>query len=265
MLELLGSISKWEFARRGIEEFLGRVASFHRVGLDLFPKANESAPAESCDSGAYQLPLHEPANDAASFRAILDRFDSMSPSGPAPTVPALEGALRHVEAVQKGTRIAQRVVLIVAGAPSDCGGTPDDLRVAFANSLVTSYVIALAPDFDVGPVGEATETWPFVLGEEQPSSRLADALWHATLGASRRACDHGRELPENVVIDRNASRMFFQNQEIPRLESAAQCDTSASGGFYLDEATQRPEYDFCPCTCARFTTCEAPELLMFCE
>jgi hypothetical protein len=262
MLEAFGGVSKWEFTRRGLSAFLSRISTPNSVGLQLFGRGGADSEVE-CDPFLYEAPVIEAAYD--THAAILEVLDATSPSGDAPMVPALEGALRHAEAVQRGTSNAQRVVLILAGAPNACEDTPESLRAMFASSSVTSYVIALGPDFDVGPVGQATETWPFVIDAAHPSSRLADALSHIALGATRRTCDYGRELPSTPPVIVEATRMFLGSEEIPHLDDAASCAASPNGGFYLDTTAAIPEYDFCPCSCASFTGCDSPETYFFCE
>jgi hypothetical protein len=259
MRETIDGVSKWELTRRALKQFLAP-SSFQRVSLRLFGADG----GNDCDPATYTQPLVPPGDDEATVAAILAAMDTHAPGGLAPTVPALAGTLAEVQRIQNTTRDGQRVVLILGGAPTDCAGTPGSLRAAFAASPVTSYVVALAPDFDVGPVGEATETWPFLVEAGDSETRLADALRHITRGASRQACDFGRALPNRVTVDPARTRVFFGDDEVPQLSSAAECASSDYGGFYLTEGAEEPEYQSCPCTCARYTTCEGAEWLFYC-
>lgn len=263
MLETIDGVSKWELTRRALELFL--VPSvWQRVGLRLYGGAGPTV----CDPTAYAMPTVSPGGDAATFDAIFAAMDALPPEGPAPTVAALAGTLDEVERIQQTTSDGQRVVLILAGAPTDCGGTAESLRATFARSPVTSYVIALAPDFDVGPVGEATETWPFVIEAGHSEQRLADALKHIGRGASRQACDFGLSPPSDpsIVIEPERTRAFFAGaDEIPHLADATECAGSEHGGFYLTELAGELQYRSCPCSCARYVTCEGAQWMFYCE
>lgn len=263
MLETIDGVSKWELVRRGVAGFLTQVAPHHRVGLRVFGATDGAA--SDCDPLTYAPPLVAPAHDSTTFAAIEDALATLEPSGSAPTVPALTGTLREIERIQKETRDGQRVVLVLGGAPSACGGTPAALEATFASSPVTSYVVALAPDFDVGPVGEETETWPFLIESGHESSRLTDSLLHIAAGATRQVCGFGRNVPADPDVLPERTRAFFDGKEIPRLAGPADCASSDNGGFYLTESEGRLEYRSCSCTCALFTTCETAEWTFFCE
>jgi hypothetical protein len=263
MFETIDGVSKWELTRRALELFL-EPSRWQRVGLRLFGGAEPSL----CDPTAYAVSTVPPGGDAATFAAIFAAMDALPPEGAAPTVAALAGTLDEVERSQQTTSDGQRVVLILAGAPTACGGTPESLRATFARSPVTSYVIALAPDFDVGPVGEATETWPFVIEAGHSEQRLADALKHIGSGASRQACDFGRSLPSHpsATIAPERTRAFFSDEEeIPHLADAAECARSDHGGFYLTEVAGEPQYRSCLCSCARYVTCQGAQWSFYCQ
>lgn len=265
MLETIDGVSKWELVQRAVEQ-LFMPAPSAGFSLRVFGVNGVAGNADACDPTTYSEPIVPAGKGRAALESIRQALGALRPDGLAPAVPALAGALKEIERVQRDTRDAQRVVLILGGAPSDCAGTPDALRATFAGSNVTSYVIALDPDFDVAPVAEATETWPFVISSGHSETRLADALRHIASGASRRACDFGHALPSGpipVLLDR--TRAFFGNDEIPRLANAAECATSTNGGFYVADEGSNLEYRSCPCTCAAYTTCAGAEWLFYCE
>jgi hypothetical protein len=261
MLETVDGVSKWELVRRALEQFLVP-SSWERVSLRLFGAGGVS----DCDPAAYAAPVVPSGGETSTFAAIFAAMDALPPEGPAPTVAALAGTLEEVERVQQTTRDGQRVVLILGGAPTDCSGTPESLHATFARSPVTSYVIALAPDFDVGPVGEATETWPFVIEAGHSEQRLVDALRHIGRGASRQACDFGRSLPEEPPdIVPEHTRAFFAGDQIPHLANAEECARSEHGGFYLTELAGELGYRSCQCTCARYVACEGAQWMFYCQ
>jgi len=261
MNETIDGVSKWELIQRALQQLLP-ASSFTGFSLRVFG-ADGVGDAAACDPATYAIPIVPRGDGPAALESILGTLGALEPEGLAPTVPALAGALEEVERTQPSTLVGQRVVLILGGAPTECAGTPESLRATFEGSAVTSYVIALDPDFDVGPVGEATETWPFVISAGDPETRLTDALRHIAQGASRQLCSFGHPLPNapQLTFDPARTRAFYGGEEIPHLASAEDCATSPNGGFYL----QGDEYRSCACTCAGYTSCDGATWMFYCD
>jgi len=158
------------------------------------------------------------------------------------------------------------LVLLTATAPDGCSNdvTSDALARTVAASGLPTLVIALDADYDVDPIAKAGGLLPFRIGPGDAPSRLVEALGQTLSCGSPRSVNGcgGMEIwepPPGTRFDLDTLSVSIEahnaRESLPRVSGPEACATSANGGFYLDTSRSPNTIEFCPCSCARMSSC----------
>jgi hypothetical protein len=231
------------------------------VGLELMSRAAEAAGA------AEHAPL-VPLVEGNSWPLVHRELSSAEPEGMPATLPALETALAYARshASEHGERRTS-LVLVSSGHTPACSGeaTLDLLENAVAEahhaaSPVTTFVIDLGAEPTLESVAAAGGTehasW---FDEFDPSEALLDALLGALTSTAQSTGLCQYELPGPPWVDDIDTDLisvwYYEGRsvgEVPRVAGLAECDTAASGGWYLPRAVggSAGRVILCPCSCS---------------
>jgi hypothetical protein len=115
----------------------------------------------SCNSSDYVTPDVEVGPPAKNAAAIERAFDANAPEGQAPLVPAVEGALLHIESLPATTPSPPSLVIVTGMAPLSCGAFPEMLAAVSVGltQQIHSYVIGIpTPSTACDPTTVSTDT-----------------------------------------------------------------------------------------------------------
>lgn len=256
-------ITRWELARRGIQQFLGvPKAEVVGIGLQFFSAEGSDEETVECVPAVYASLAVEVGLAPDVAPDITQAFEAVVPAGAAPTAAALEGALAAASsAVATRPERESAVVLVTGGPPTQC--EPQDLAIlaqlahgAWSGATaIGTYVISMDASVDYDRVAAAggTRTAYAVDDADNPVRSVTDALLDATdeegrcqfelpTGPGGEPADPGRV---RLVSEPAAQAL----EEIPRAADVASCGDA--GGWYYDDPEDPRKIHLCPCTCKR--------------
>lgn len=251
----------WDAVRQGITAFANDpVASGYSLGLQYFPS---TAGPDSCQAD-YATPDVDIAmlpGNAPSIEQSLAAHVPLVGAG-RPTGPALAGAIAHVAPLARPGR-APAAALITIGSPTECEPGSIAGLAAIADAAkngapaVWTTVITLggAPD-DLARVGGGDPRFLSVPGGDVAKS-VRDALVrmiHPPPPPGACAFD----LPTieyRYVLDLARTKVTIYSliggeEQVPRVESAADCDRNDGRGWYVDGDDTRQTIQLCYRSCA---------------
>ncbi len=260
-------ITRWDAIREAMEQFVEQASAEDlRAGINFFGASRYGGDdAVDCDVDGYATPKVEIAQIADVGADLVAAIEENVPAGLTPTLPALQGAVKHakdwVESGEADGR-AVVVVLVTDGYPTQCQkpvSIPELEAVAkeaWESSKIRTYVVGLDAGFNLDSIARAGGTQSATLLDEgEPASSLVDAL----LGITNRQISCNYDLPQppdDMVVDKDKVQVLFTPSkgaqvEIPRVGSSASCDRSANGGWFYDNPNDPKSISLCPCSCTR--------------
>lgn len=128
---------------RAIEELAPVIAGNLVFGVEFFGRDGDAG--ASCSSSDYVEPDVDVGPPAKNVAAIDRAFDVNAPIGSAPLVPAVEGALLHVEGLAATAPSPPALVVVTGMQPSSCGASSELLAAVSAGHAlrVPTYVIGI--------------------------------------------------------------------------------------------------------------------------
>jgi hypothetical protein len=276
-----GQSSRWLDATAAIEQFVAdpRVLAHDvRVGIQFFGLTGGIDDAEDCDPASYAAPAVGIGALPTVGPLIGAAMAAVTPSGEAPTVPALQGAIQHAGQWQAQNPIRVTVLALVTdGLPTACADQSDASLLAAADGglaldpPIRAYVFGLGVGADAyrlnalaqsGGTGQAT-----LIEDGNLSSGLAEALaqtvTNPSLTSNPLRCEYQVPLPPNPLVAVSYDQAIVVHtpatgaqEEVPYAPSLAGC-SPAYGGWYYDvvpysdpNALVPSKLIMCPCTCA---------------
>jgi hypothetical protein len=284
------STSKWIGVRNALSRLAAEQPGFlDQWSLMAFARTDTFAADENCIEGSYQAfaPTRQVDQPKLDVKAILEQFDSLQPTALIrPTAAALYDAIadaQHNALSFNGTSMAA-VVLITDGPPYGCASATemDDLIEVARNANVATvenetqiHVIQLGDGYDLSPVAQTGEkNRHYLVSGGDVGRQLVKiirriiypgpsncARW---MGVPRKSVNGARSVDFTVIME---SEYTHSELAPPHLASAADCDTSPAGGFWVaDTGTDEPYMiGFCPCTCAAVGTDSYTIVKMYCR
>lgn len=264
MNEEHGDGTRWEMVKDGILAFLEAVPpTTESVEIRLFPGL------EADDSGCAQAAFREPVLSSSPEQAdeIAAELEQIDPAGAADPAGALIQGLEAALATQSDDPFYRDYVVLITSGSIECS-EPDPAPLLEAirqanEGYVTTHVISLQPGFPPDEFGEATERVPFVIGGNDGSERVRDALLHIVKGGGASQCE--------AVVNAPASGGSFLaelvldgSEVVPQVASAADCESSPFGGWYVQDSAGALSVVYCPCTCARASAAQTVEMWFEC-
>jgi hypothetical protein len=228
-----------------------------------------------CGSNTYETPRVPIGDLPANGRLLINTLGVTQPVGDTPTLPAVQGALRHLQTRAGGRRGV--LVLLTDGIPgSNCnGGAPGSTdatviasvgaelaKAAAAVPSIPTYAIGVFADEDGKDGPAALAQWaraggtgtPFVLS---PGSDLGAKLLQALEQIRGAALPCEYLLPTaSGAIDFGKLNLHYRGQggdeDVGYVGSAARCDAARGGWYYdVDPAAGTPSrVVVCPATCS---------------
>jgi hypothetical protein len=267
-----GERTRWQVLTAAMQA-LATDPSAASIGASItFFSLNDES--KNCTEALYETPVVPLGMLSTTGPQIVAAMNSLTPAGLTPTVPALTGALRYAMAEKQKDSSREKVVVMISdGFPTECDQkSPTDVtdvikEAAAAAIPIRTFIIGVgSPDtmdsakFNLINYARAGNTGksPYVLDETAGADQVGSALVNALLNisGSNLACDYGVEPPDaTMVVDPDKVMFTYQPnagslQEIPKVSSAAACNTSAHGGWYFDNPAAPTKLTLCPCSCA---------------
>jgi hypothetical protein len=269
-----GSSTRWADLGAGLEQFVSDpevLVRDIRVGIQFFSVTGGFDNGADCAASSYATAAVELGPLAQSGPEIVDAARARVPSGDAPGVPALEGAVQHAVAWQAENATRQTIVLYVTdGMPTMCDDQTDASLLAAAvagianDPPIRTYVVGVSVGAnvfrlrDLANVGGSAE--PYLVEDANATAEFHAAL--ATITQGVLPCEY--EVPGSPdplqVLDYAALRMLYtppnssQLLEVPYVTTFDGC---SYGGWYYDvplssdpNAPLPSKIILCPCSCA---------------
>ncbi len=265
--EVAAGTTRWDAVKAAVEEFVNTPeAAGVGVGIQFFGQSGFVDDDLDCDVSAYATPevpiglLPDVGEDIVN--AIADTV----PAGHTPTYSALKGAIEYAQGwaednVGRGTV----VVLVTDGYPTQCQDPPSvseiaDLAAAAeaGNPRVLTFVIGIAAGFNLDAIARSGGTnSAYIVDDANVTDAFVSALLNIT--DSNIACEFAIPEPPNnsTEVDFDKVQVVYtpavgDEEEVPRVNSVADCANSPNGGWYYDNTNAPSKISVCPCTCARF-------------
>jgi len=268
--------TRWDDLKAAVQTFVQDPDVLDRdvwAGIQFFSqKGAYTDNEEDCNPDLYANPAVEigPLADGTQRQEILDQFDVWFPSGETPSVPALEGAIRHAYDWQVAHPIRQTVVLLVTdGLPTMCDMQDTAFTQAAAAGMgldppIRTFIVGVsvgANRFTLNSVAKYGGSTEAFLVEDTQLSNLVNAL--KRVSANPLPCEF--EIPANPnplgAIDYGQVQVLHTpavgpTEEVPYAVRRSGCGT-VHGGWYYDLvpsddplAPTPSRIIMCPCTCA---------------
>lgn len=270
------SITRWDVIQAGMQQFLADPAvqaAAPRVGLAFFGATGSPNDPRECDPFSYATPAIEiePVATSASKiqQAVINERQLLG--GQTPWFPALEGALMHAQQWQGTNPLRTAIaVLITDGYPTEC-----DMDVSHIQEMVgefyagisgayntrgapgiRTYIVGVSVDkFNLDAVAQMGGTGQaFIVDGTNAVGQFASALVNVvTKAAVAPPCTIPLPQPPNPVDPAKVQLLYEPPagviQELPLVDSAANCG-APNGGFYYDNPAAPRSVTLCPCSCA---------------
>ena len=263
-----GSTTRWEMLRTAVQEFVSNPeAADVGIGIQFFSQSGSGDDSVDCDANRYAQPVVEIGLASEVGQDVVAAIDAMEPLGYTPTVPALEGAIRHAKQwdPQHPGRVTV-VLLVTDGFPTQCpdDATANDIAAVAADGFNTepsirTFVIGIEAGFNLDNIAKQGGTGTaFMIEEGDPASKFLDTMLNITLRGM--ACEYELPDPPSTLekIDTNMVQVLYRPastgewEEIPKGNSYADCANSPNGGWYYNRTIDPTKILVCPCTCQRF-------------
>lgn len=262
-----GTLTRWEQVRGAVQQFVSDPAAAGMgVGIQFFGQSSLRDDAIDCDVSRYANPEVGIGLLPGVGSALVGAIDAHFPRGLTPTMPALQGGVQYATewARQHPGRVTV-VVLVTDGFPTQCQDpvSINDIAdvaagAAKADPSVRTYVIGLEGTLNLDLVARlGGTTQAYVIGQGDIAGPFIQALLNIT--QSPLSCRFEIPTPADPtqVVDYDKVQVVYtpaagEAEEIPRLDSAADCGAAANGGWYYDDASAPKNIEVCGCNCTRF-------------
>jgi hypothetical protein len=265
-------ITRWDAFTTAMQQFIDEASKEDlRAGINFFGASRFGGDDDvDCNVDNYANFKVEAAQVADNGADLLQSINDNQPSGYTPTLPALQGAVRHAKdwvASGKNEGRAVVVVLVTDGFPTQCQPAHGDQMISIPEiaavaqdgwdtAKIRTYVLGLAGDFNLNAIARAGGTDTATLIDEgEPTSSLVDALLSIT--DKKVSCNYDLPKPDDdTVVDKDKIQVLFtpnvgEKIEIPRIDSSSLCDKAANGGWFYDNPSDPKSIALCPCSCSR--------------
>jgi hypothetical protein len=278
-----GQSSRWLDATAAIEQFVADprvLARDVRVGIQFFGLTGGIDDAQACNASNYATPAVGIGSLPSVGPQIAAAIGAVTPSGEAPSVPALQGGIRYASQwqAQNSSRLTI-LALLTDGWPTACVDQSDASWLAVAEAgmaldpPIRTYVFGLGMGADAyrlnalaqsGGTGQAT----LIEDGNLPgglAAALAQTVTNPSLTSNQLPCEFQIPSPptplEAISYDRTMvvhTPINSGPEEVPYAASLAGC-SPAYGGWYYDvvpysdpKLPDPSKLIMCPCTCASF-------------
>jgi hypothetical protein len=272
--------SRWLDTTAAIEQFVTdprMVNSDVRVGIQFFGLTGGLDQSRDCDAGSYATPAVGIGSLPAAGSEIVAAMAAVTPSGEAPSVPALAGSIEYAAEWQANNPIRLTVLALVTdGVPTACADRSDAswLAVAEAGTALdpplSTYVFGLGVGANASrldALAQSGGTSRATLIDESLPSELGEALAEMVRNLSlvQLPCEYQIPLPPNPLVAISYDKAMVLHipmgggtEQVPYVGTRAACDP-AYGGWYYDvvpyndpNAWDPSKLLMCPCTCESF-------------
>lgn len=260
-----GDSTRWDLTSSSIREFLRVLANDSRyadvgVGVELFSWVDDT----DCAFDRFSQPDVEIGSVAQNAQAI-DQLLQSDPVGQTPTYTALIGALDHAKDWASAHPDRHTVVVFVTdGDANRCSPTEPGAIASQASGLLQTppsvpvYFVGIDGSYGLDPVAEATGTKEVleIMIRDSVSDAVDDFVGILLdIAKPYQPCEF--DLPEGFTelgqLELAYQDRFGGSYEVGVLNSANECLSSLSGGFYFSGWTLSGEpsrVTLCPCTCS---------------
>jgi hypothetical protein len=273
--------ARWLDATAAIEQFVADpnvVASDVRVGFQFFGLTGGIDDAQDCKASSYATPAVWIGSLPTVGPLIAAAIAAVTPSGEAPSVPALQGAIQCAGRWQD--LHPERLTIlawVTDGSPTACADQSDASLVAAAEAgmaldpPIRTYVFGLGVGADAyrlnalaqsGGTGQAT----LIEDGNLPSglaAALAQTVTNPSLTSNQSPCEYLLPLPPDPLSAFSYDQTLVVHtpgsggeEQVPYATSLAGC-SPVYGGWYYDvvpdsdpNAPDPSKLVMCPCTCA---------------
>jgi Mg-chelatase subunit ChlD len=258
--------NKWGNARAAFLNFFqdpANAAAKISVALRFWPDGQCSE--LTCDPNACEPPQVAlgPLSDQNQVTALVNLFNSKSPSGNTPMMAALGGASQWaIKNAQQGEgAVATVIVFVTDGEPNGCN---EDIN-AIASNAANAYMTAEVPTFAVGMVGsnegqmdiiaQAGNTQKaFLIGNGNAEAELVAAL--KEIQKTTLACVFAMPEPAaGEMLDPKQVNLTYTptGSDMPitigQVDSEAACSAAGGWGWFYDDPNKPAVIQLCPDLC----------------
>lgn len=264
----------WTSAQQAFVNFVqDPAAAGIGVGIQFFPYKGSiqgpdpNVPGSSCYVPNYETPEVEVALLPGNAAALIGAVNAHAPTTFTPTAPALQGAIRHMQAwgpAHPGRQPA--VVLVTDGFPTECDPQDPSVIAQIAQSAyegtprILTFVVGLQSGEALDNLGQIAKAGGTGNAYLVDGTDIGRQFVQALLGVTRTPIDCAFSLPPTTAgSPLDLSQLWMQYvpfpsgapQVIPRVSSLADCAAS-SDGWYFDAPSAPTKMLTCPQTCRRF-------------
>jgi hypothetical protein len=215
------------------------------VGMQFF--------GESCDVDTYATPRVPIASLPDNAAALNGSFAAIPLAG-TPTLPALQGAIKHARAwatSHPDSKVA--VVLVTDGLPDECNSNVDTVASAAAEGFegtpsIPTYVVGLPLLEPLNPIAVAGGTGQAYAADPTNTQALIDVM--NKVRGEALPCEYalpaGADDPALVNLD---YLIDGATKQIPKVLDVDKCEGEA---WYYDDNDSPKRLVACPATCQTF-------------
>jgi hypothetical protein len=265
--------TRWLDLKTAVEAFVTNpdvIAQDIHVGIQFFSLTGGFQNATDCVADNYAVPAVEIGPLGTTGPQIISAIEAMYPSGETPSIPALQGAVKHAVTWQAAHPNRQTVVLLVTdGFPTMCDDMSDTgFKAAAAAGLASSppvetYVVGISVGANVFRLRDLAVAGgsgqPFLV---EAATAVRD-LNNALMSITRNPLPCVFDIPATVNPLQGISYDQVQvlhtpssgtTEEVPYATTRGGC-SAAYGGWYYDvppNVGTPSQIIMCPCTCSSF-------------
>jgi hypothetical protein len=262
-----GTLSRWDQVRSAVEQFVSNPAAAGMgVGIQFFGQSGLRDDAIDCDVSRYATPYVDIGLLPGVGSSLVSAIDAHFPRGLTPTMPALQGGVQYATeyARQHPGRVTV-IVLVTDGFPTQCQDpvSINDIAdvaatAANGNPSVRTYVIGLEGTLNldlVARLGKTTQA--YVIGQGDIAGPFIEALLNITQSPLSCRFEIPTPADPSQTVDITKVQVVYtpatgEAEEIPKLDSAANCAAAPNGGWYYDDTSAPKNIEVCGCNCTRF-------------
>lgn len=259
----MGDNNKWNNAKAAfISFFQDPGAGNMRVALRFWP--DNGCDGTSCNVGVCSQPQVDVGalSDQAHAQALIDAFNSKSPSGGTPMSAALGGATKWAADYTASTNGSEKVVVVLLtdGEPNGCDENINNIAAlaedAYQSAGVLTFAVGLAGSnqTDMNTIAMSGQTTQgFFIGNGNAQADLLAAL--KQIQKTTVACEFQMPQPgPGQVVDPTRVNVKYtpnggSSVVLGQVPNAGAC-TDQTGGWYYDDPNQPHSIKLCPSTCA---------------
>jgi hypothetical protein len=271
MTYAFGDTDRWTMLRDAVQQFVTdqrTVDGEIGIGIGFFSLSGSGDDGADCSVAGYAQPVVEVGLASEVGQDVVAAIEATTPMGFTPTVPALQGAIQYAKQQDRATPGRVTVVLLVTdGFPTQCPDEATAQEIADAAAIgfegepsMRTFVIGIEAGFNLDNIARRGGTGTAYMVEEggDSANRLVDAMLNMTNQGMSCEYDIPPPPPGLLKVDTNLVQVIYtpastgEEEEVPKLDSYADCAHSTNGGWYYNRTIDPSRILVCPCTCARF-------------